>query len=239
MFKEKFKRTFSKQKWQSELHALSALKTIEAAVNSRPLGHVNMDVHDSRPICPMDFIHYTSPYPLKDEIYEKLVNTMNLTQLENLQRQHISKVRNVWKIFQHGYLQELRKYHTQHKDTSHQLKEGQIVLVMIPGQPRIHWPKGRVTKVIQGRDMERTGKPCARAAFVRNYNPSGKDRHLKKLLLSNKKRKQLSAAERLWISGCNSDNPIRYPVQLLVPLEMHGITGTATDERILSHEVYK
>jgi hypothetical protein len=55
------------------------------------------------------------------------------------------------------------------------------------------------------------------------------DRKLKKEILSKKKRKQLSAAERLWISGANADQPTRYPVQLLIPLEMDGITGTADD----------
>jgi hypothetical protein len=239
MLKEKLKRSFSKQKWASELHAISALKTIEAAVNSRPLGHVSMEMEDGRPICPIDFLHYRAPYPLKDEIHEKLVNTMNLTQLENLQRKHISKVRSVWKVLQQGYLQTLRKYHFQREDTTDQLQPGQIVLVMIPGQPRVHWPKGRVVSLIHGRDISKTGKPCIRAALVRNYNPAGVDRKLKKEILSRKKRQQLTPAERLWISGANSDNPIRYPVQLLIPLEMHGITGTEADLDTPGKEFYK
>jgi hypothetical protein len=228
--KEKIKRSFGNQKWSSELHAVSALKTIDAAINSRPLGHVNMDVKDGLPLCPSDFIHYKSPYPMKDEIYEKLIDTMNLTKWDNLQRKHVSKVRNTWRIFQQGYLQELRKYHFQRKDTTNLLKKGQIVLVMIPGQPRNNLPKGRITELIYGRDQNRTGKPCVRAAFVRNYNPAGVDRKLKKEILSRKKRRQLSAAERLWVSGCNSDQPTRYPVQLLIPLEMNGVTGTSTDK---------
>ena len=151
MFKDKLKRSFSRQKWQSELHAVSAVKTVEAAINSRPLGHVTMDIDDGRPICPIDFLHYRSPYPMKDELHEKLVSTMNLTQLDNLHRQHISKVKNIWRIFQQGYLQELRKYHFQKPDTTDLLKEGRLVLVKIPGQPRVQWPKGTVTKL---RSME-------------------------------------------------------------------------------------
>ena len=232
MFKDKLKRSFSRQHWPSELHAVSALKTIEAAINSRPLGHVSMDIKDGRPICPIDFLHYKGPYPMKDEIHEKLVNTMNLTELGNLHRKHISKVRNVWKIFQQGYLQELRRYHHQKDDTTSNLKEGGIVLVAIPGQPRIHWPKGRVVKLIYGRDRSGKGEQSLRAAFVRNYNPGGVDRKLKQEILSKKKKKQLSAAERLWVSGANSEQPTRYPVQLLIPLEMQGITGTKQDEEL-------
>jgi hypothetical protein len=159
--------------------------------------------------------------------------------LENLQRKHLSKVRSVWKVMQQGYLQTLRKYHFRKDDTTDLLKPGQIVLVMIPGQPRIHWPKGRVVSLIQGRDKSKTGKPSIRAALVRNYNPAGVDRQLKKEILSKKKRKQLTPTERLWISGANSDQPVRYPVQLLIPLEMHGITGTSADLGTPGKEFYQ
>jgi hypothetical protein len=74
-----------------------------------------MDNRDDRPICPSDFFNYRSPYPLKDEIYDKSINTMNLTTPENLQRNHIAKVRNVWRVFQQGLLQELRKYNFERK----------------------------------------------------------------------------------------------------------------------------
>jgi hypothetical protein len=238
MLKEKLKISFGKCKWESEIHAISALKTIEAAINFRPLGHVSMDLQDGRPLCAADFLHFKSPYPLKDEIHEKHINTMNLTELKNMHRRHVSKVRKVWRIFQQGYLQELRKYHKQRASPSHVLKERQLVLVALSGQPRIHWPKGRVTKLIYGRDKERTGRSCVRAAFVRNYNPEHLDRNLKKKILSTSKRKQLTPTERLWVSGCNSDQPIRYPVQILIPMEMQGLNGTVEDEEMPSAEYF-
>jgi len=110
------------------------------------------------------------------------------------------------------------------------LEEGQIVLISLPGQPRSHWPKGRVTKLIYGRDKDETGQPYVRAAYVKNYFPKMIDWKLKKKLLGTKgKRKQLSAAERLWITGSQSQEAVRYPVQLLIPLEMHGVTGKVPD----------
>ena len=225
MVKDKLKRSFIKQQWETQIHAISALKTVEAAINSRPLGHVSMDKEDGRPICPADFLYYKSPFPLKQELQETLVNTINLTHLDNLYRKQMSKVKNLWRVFQQGYLQELRKYHYTRKDTSSALKEGQIVLISLPGQPRIQWPKGRIVRLIYGRDRGSSG-PSVRAAYVRNYLPHSTDRKLKQELLSKKKKKQLTPAERLWISGSNSTQPIRYPVQLLVPFEMHGISGT-------------
>jgi len=100
MLKEKLKRSFSKYNWPTELHAVSALRTVEAAINSRPLGHVSMDNKDSRPICPVDFLQYQRPAQLSDEDHEKLVNTMNLTTLRDIRRKQVSRVKNLWQVMQ-------------------------------------------------------------------------------------------------------------------------------------------
>ena len=180
----------------AELHTI--IPEVEAALNSRPLTHVDEELDGGVTITPAHFLNASHTpqlsLPAASHLHTTgdaqlyLPSTDPAEDLRRAWQDGMSTLDYFWIIWETDYLQLLRQQsisrrHHQHSTTDRTPKVGEVVIVKIEGQPRATWQLGRVTDVVRSHDN------LVRSARV---------------LMPNKR-------------------ILTRPVNLLYPLELHGI----------------
>ncbi|KAM4566949.1 uncharacterized protein PAE49_010403 [Odontesthes bonariensis] len=125
----------------------TVLVEVEGILNSKPLGYVSSDVADPDPITPNLLLMGRRDASLPQALYgpEALLG-------RRLYR-HSQVIADLfWNQFIRRYLPNLQ-LRQKWKESSEDLKVGQVVLVMDRQLPRVMWPVGRVSKVITSDDV--------------------------------------------------------------------------------------
>ena len=180
----------------AELHTI--IPEVEAALNSRPLTHVDEELDGGVTITPAHFVNASDTpraslpaaldLPNTGDAQLYLPSTDTAEDLLRAWPDSMSTLDYYWTILETDYLQLLRQQsisrrHHQRSTTDRTPKVGEVVIVKIEGQPRATWQLGRVTDVVRSHDN------LVRSARV---------------LMPNKR-------------------ILTRPVNLLYPLELHGI----------------
>ena len=130
--------------WNEELH--TAICGAEQLMNSRPITYVSSDHNDLSPLTPNHFLAGQLGGPFAPETLDETV--YNPTKRWH-HVQHLLKM--FWKRWRREFLPRInvRKkwFHPRHN-----LKRGDVVMMVEPDASRGDWPLGRVTEVYPGED---------------------------------------------------------------------------------------
>jgi transposase InsO family protein len=137
-----------KERAPREETLLTALAEAEYSINSRPLTHVSVDPKDDEPLTPNHFLIGSAgglqPLARYDEANEDIRLTKQWRESQQLADMF-------WRRWLKEYLPSLanrQKWRTPVEP----VREGDLVLVTDPRQPRNTWPRGRVIKATPAAD---------------------------------------------------------------------------------------
>ncbi|XP_049879668.1 uncharacterized protein LOC126376385 [Pectinophora gossypiella] len=119
---------------------------VEQMVNSRPLSHVSVEPHSDESLTPNHFL-------LGSSSKLPVLGTYDDTDL-HLRKQWRTSQRLAdlfWQRWVKEVLPEMRPRRKWHED-QRQLQVGDLVLIVDPTSPRNVWPRGRIQKVMPGKD---------------------------------------------------------------------------------------
>ena len=124
----------------------TAIKEVEALMNSRPLSYEGTDPRDEPVLTPSHFLIGQLGGQLAPQVTDELAfNPRNRWRLiQNL-------VKIFWKRWREEFLATLNT-RKKWRDKKDNLKIGDVVLVVDQNAPRGQWPLGRVEEVFPGRD---------------------------------------------------------------------------------------
>ncbi|GFR31774.1 DUF5641 domain-containing protein [Trichonephila clavata] len=118
---------------------------IEAALNSRPLIYEEESDDNSAALTPAHF--------LTGRKLTAILSRLENTRLNKIYKQQQDLLDCFWKKWSKEYLFQLRSFHqVQNKDSTINIRVGDIVLLQDDIRPRHMWKKARVMNLHQGRD---------------------------------------------------------------------------------------
>ena len=124
----------------------TALVEAEGILNSRPITHVSNDAGDIEALTPNHFLLLRANPSYEDaEVSDREINSTKLW------RQSQALANFFWRRFTKEYLPSLTQ-RKKWKEKRQNLKEGDVVLVAEPNQPRGVWPLGRIVSTHPGQD---------------------------------------------------------------------------------------
>ena len=117
---------------------ITAFTGAEALINSRPLTYQSANPKDNIPLTPNHFLHGQvggkfAPETVDETDYNPKRRWRRIQEL----------VRHFWHCWWLPTLNLRKKWHHPQRD----IKEGDIVLVILPDSARGHWPLGRIVKI--------------------------------------------------------------------------------------------
>ena len=123
----------------------TALVEAEGILNSRPITHVSNDAGDIEVLTPNHFLLLRANPSYEDaEVSDREINSTKMW------RQSQALVNFFWRRFTKEYLSSLTET-KKWKEKKQNLKEGDVVLVAEPNQPRGVWPLAESCLIILGR----------------------------------------------------------------------------------------
>ncbi len=122
----------------------TSLCEVESAINNRPLTYVTEDPEDLIPLTPAMFICNLP----NDEVPESEVITVSL--LENRRKKLGTLLRELRDRFRKEYLGQLVQRGKEKNIREFQV--GEVVLIEMDNQKRVHWPMGRIQQLMEGKD---------------------------------------------------------------------------------------
>lgn len=125
---------------------LTVVTEVEGLLNSRPLSYCSDDAKDEHVLTPNHFLYGQAGGQLAPRVVDEVAFNPR-----NRWRYVQDLVRRVWVRWQKEYLSLLQNRPKWQVETEN-LKEGDIVMMADPGNPRGRWPLGRVTEVFPGPD---------------------------------------------------------------------------------------
>ena len=124
----------------------TALVEAEGILNSRPITHVSNDAGDIEASTPNHFLLLRVNPSYEDaEVSDREINSTKVW------RQFQALANFFWRRFTKEYLPSLTE-RKKWKEKKQNLKEGDVVLVAEPNQPRGVWPLGRIVSTHPGQD---------------------------------------------------------------------------------------
>ena len=115
-------------------------------LNSRPITHVSNDAGDIEALTPNHFLLLRANLSYEDaEVSDREINSTKMW------RQSQALAKFFWRRFTKEYLPGLTE-RKKWKNKKQNLKEGDVVLVAEPNQPRGVWPLGRIVSTHPRRD---------------------------------------------------------------------------------------
>ena len=125
---------------------MTAFIGAEGLINSRPLTYQSANPKDDVPLTPNHFLHGQIGGQFAPEAVD---------QVQYNPRKRWRRIQELVRHFWHRWLQEwlpglsARKKWNQ---TNEDIKQGDVVLAIMPDTPRGHWPLGRIIETTRGRD---------------------------------------------------------------------------------------
>ena len=124
----------------------TALVEAEGILNSRPITHVSNDAGDIEALTPNHFLLLRANPSYEDaEVSDREINSTMMW------RQSQAPANFFWRLFTKEYLPSLTQ-RKKSKEKKRNLKDGDVVLVAEPNQPRGVWPLGRIVSTHPGQD---------------------------------------------------------------------------------------
>lgn len=125
---------------------LSMMAEVESIVNSRPLTYVPIDCESSEALTPN---HLLIGYPNEERLTAEPIDDGVAMRRNWVAAEKYAQT--FWQRWLREYLPDLTR-RTKWFTSQRQLQEGDIVIVVDYNNPRKTWPKGKVLKVIAGKD---------------------------------------------------------------------------------------
>lgn len=124
----------------------TALAEAEGILNSRPITHVSNDAGDIEALTPNHFLLMRANPSYEDtDVSDREINSTKVW------RQSQVLANFFWRRFTKEYLPSLTE-RKKWKEKKQNLKEGDVVLVAEPNQPRGVWPLGKIVSTYPGQD---------------------------------------------------------------------------------------
>lgn len=207
--KKTLHKTCGKMRVNSELTANYIVRSAQHCLNHRPLWGLAQD-HKAEIITPQSFLRVE--VPTAEITSNDPAGENGLAMLKRLYASQARRITHIWRMFQRGYMSELRKHTNIRKQSfdCQTLKVGDLVLYEVPETIRNFWPIARVRKLIPGRDG------IVRAVYLQKYVPNeiNQDLWLKKY-----DRRAITPAMKRELMGYFKNLPNRYSIRKLAPYE--------------------
>lgn len=128
----------------------TVLAEAEAAVNSRPITYLHSSPTENVALTPAHFLAGRRLLALPGSPAENFKSTVRALTRRWIHQQKVSD--HFWKRWSRDYLLQLRSAHLSKRAPSHDLQEGDLVLVHDEKMPRQVWKSARILKLHPGRD---------------------------------------------------------------------------------------
>ncbi len=125
----------------------TALASVEAILNARPLAYVSGDFNDIAPLTPNHFLYGSASQPLFDDLFSHYTTANLATRWHVVQK----ATKNFTRVFHREirpFMQQTRNYKG---ETEEDLKVGDVVMFFLPTSAR-KWPLASIEQVFPGPD---------------------------------------------------------------------------------------
>ncbi|XP_055622237.1 uncharacterized protein LOC129765827 [Toxorhynchites rutilus septentrionalis] len=144
-FKFHFRRIMGNRSFSVD-QFLTAAAQIEAVLNSRPLSPLSDSPADYSALTPGHFLIGEPPFSIPEPDLTDL-NPNRLSRLQEMTR----SIQDLWRCWKRDYVSQLQ-HRTKWKQSSPDVRTGQLVLLKKDYCPPLQWPLGRIVEAIAGKD---------------------------------------------------------------------------------------
>ena len=124
----------------------SVIMDVERNLNNRPLTYVEAEGGEEEVLTPNMILWGRDAYPVED------IEDSDVEKLTKMSKRLEDAKAHAWKRWKREYIHGLMESHRLNKETGTTPKVGEIVLVVGDEKNRGEWKKGKVVRLIQGKD---------------------------------------------------------------------------------------
>ena len=124
----------------------SVIMDVERNLNNRPLTYVETEGGEEEVLTPNVILWGRDAYPVED------IENSEAEKLTKMSKRLEDAKAHVWKRWKREYVHSLMESHRLNKETATTPKVGEIVLVVGDEKNRGEWKKGKVVRLVQGKD---------------------------------------------------------------------------------------
>lgn len=124
----------------------SAIMDVERNLNNRPLTYVETEGGEEEVLTPNVVLWGRDAYPVED------IENSEAEKLTKMSRRLEDAKAHVWKRWKREYVNSLMESHRLNKETGTTPKVGEIVLIVRDEKNRGEWKKGKVVRLVQGKE---------------------------------------------------------------------------------------
>ena len=124
----------------------SVIMDVERNLNNRPLTYVETEGGEEEVLTPNVILWGRGAYPVED------IENSEAEKLTKMSKRLEDAKAHVWKRWKREHVHSLMESHRLNKETGTTPKVGEIVLIVGDEKNRGEWKKGKVVRLVQGKD---------------------------------------------------------------------------------------